>query len=168
MTGLFVDAGIRAVQPPFLGYPPTHPAPLGTRLRRLRLRKEAPMSASSRAFNEVTARPVTTKVGEFIADLLEHFQDDERVAEAIRAEGPKGEYGRLLGRVRDRLAREDAIEERRRVPQVHLEGVELLAVVRGQASPPDPPFTFDSRGLKPDEYGEVIAWSTKRLEARSR
>lgn len=125
------------------------------------------MSASSRAYNEVTARPVTAKITEFITDLLEHFQDDERIAEAIRAEGTKGEYGRLLGRVRDRLAREDAIAIRRAMPQVHLEGAALLAVVRGEAEAPSPPFTYEARGLSRDEYTEVLAWATKRLEARA-
>lgn len=120
------------------------------------------MSLSSRTWNEVTARPITPGVTRFIEDLLEHFENDERIADAIRAEGTKGNYGHLLSRVRDRLAREDAIADRRAMPQVEISGPELMAVVRGETAPPEPPFTYESRGLSRAEYSLVLAWAGRR------
>lgn len=108
------------------------------------------------AFDKVTGgRPLSTKTHEWIADLANRFGDDATAA-AIEAEGPAGSFDKLLGRVRDRLAKQQLREERRAPTEIS--GQDMLAIVRGQRDEPDPPYVWDTRGLGSEEYHEIMAW----------
>ena len=111
---------------------------------------------STAAFDKVTGgRPLSAKTHEWIADLAERF-GDEATAAAIEAEGPGGSFDKLLGRVRDRLAKQQLREERRAPTEIS--GQDMLAIVRGAQVEPDPPYVWDSRGLTSEEYHEILAW----------
>lgn len=113
-------------------------------------------------YHEVTKRPVSVGVMEFV-DRLENDFGEDRVEAAIRAEGHRGDFGKILGRVSDRLALEDQRFRARQQPLVELSGPSLMDVVRGTAQV-SPPFTYDSRGLSSEEYTEVLAWAARRRE----
>ncbi len=108
---------------------------------------------ATETFDRVTGgRPITGKVYEWINDLVGRF-GDEAVAVAMDAEAPAGKLDRLLSRVRDRLASQ--IE--RRAP-AEISGRDMLAIVRGERTEPDPPYCWDTRGLTGAEYHEILAW----------
>jgi hypothetical protein len=115
---------------------------------------------STQAFDRVTGgRPLSAKTHEWIADLADRF-GDETTAAAIEAEGPGGSFDKLLGRVRDRLAKQQLIE--RRGEPTQLTGQQVLAIARGEASEPEPPYVVDTRDLTKVEYAEVLAWRDRR------
>lgn len=112
---------------------------------------------ATQAFDRVTGgRPLSTKTHEWIADLADRFGDDATAA-AIEAEGPTGSLDKLLGRVRDRLAKEQLRAEGRKAP-TEITGQDMLAIVRGEREEPDPPYVWDPRGLTGAEYHEILAW----------
>lgn len=116
---------------------------------------------ATQAYHEVTARTLGPQTMEWIDQLASRF-GDERVAQAILDDSASGKpLGQLLGRVRDRLAREDAVRRPRPAP-VELSGQDVLAVVRGEAELPGGDFIWDSRDLTADEYGEVLAFGPLR------
>lgn len=114
------------------------------------------MSAAAQAYWRATLRQITPRVAEWLEELVEAC-GEEAVVEAIEAEASRGDHARLLGRVRERLARE----------QPHLEGWrridrdELLAVARGE-QPLVGRVWFDTRDLSSAEYDEVLAWTAAR------
>ena len=116
---------------------------------------------ATKVYAETTARGISVKTLEWISELVERFGDDE-VAEAITAEGPRGEMKGLIGRVRDRLAKE-AIRTASRPTPPELSHDELMAWVRDQWSPQAFPVIYDpgSIGLTVEEYTEVVAWSVR-------
>lgn len=117
---------------------------------------------ATRAYHEVTARTVGTQTLEWITDLVNRFGDD-RVAEAIMDDGRNGApVGKMLGRVRDRLAREDATKRPPRMP-VEVDTWTLLAIVRGEVEAPAGPWIYDASRLGESDYALVLAWSERRL-----
>jgi hypothetical protein len=48
-----------------------------------------------------------------------------------------------------------------RAPRSHVTGRDLLAIARGHRPEPARPYTFDALGLTADEYGELIAASSR-------
>lgn len=117
---------------------------------------------ATRAYHEVTARTVGTQTLEWITDLVNRF-GDERVADAIMDDGRNGApVGKMLGRVRDRLAREDATKRPPRLP-VEIDSATLMTIVRGEVQAPDGPWIYDAGKLTSAEYDEALAWATRRL-----
>jgi hypothetical protein len=116
---------------------------------------------ATKVYAETTARGISVKTLEWISELVERFGDDE-VAEAITAEGPRGEMKGLIGRVRDRLAKE-AIQSMRRPTPPELTKEQLVAWVRFDQAPASFPVTYDPGriGLSVDEYTEVVAWAVR-------
>jgi hypothetical protein len=57
------------------------------------------------------------------------------------------------------VARSDRLGSR--APRSHVAGRDLLAIVRGHRPEPARPYTFDALGLTADEYGELIAASSR-------
>ena len=116
---------------------------------------------ATKVYAETTARGISVKTLEWISELVERFGDDE-VAEAITAEGPRGEMKGLIGRVRDRLAKE-AIRSTVRPTPRELTRDELLAWVRFDQAPSSFPVIYDSGriGLSVEEYTEVVAWTAR-------
>lgn len=114
-----------------------------------------------RAWHDATARSITSgsRVHTWLSDLVARF-GDERVADAIEDEAPRG-AGKLLSRVADRLAREDARHRPGRAP-VELGHDQLLAVARGEEPVPDGPVAWDWRGLSAEEEAEVLEWWSHR------
>lgn len=123
------------------------------------------MPGASQTYYELTARPITPKMQTWLYELIERF-GDERVVAAMRSLAGTGDIDKLLERVRKTLATEDA--RHAAVAPIELDRDQLMAVVRGEAPEPTPPYTYDWHGLTHDEYTEVIAWSTRRLEAKQR
>ena len=115
------------------------------------------------AYTRVTARAITPDVMGWIAELVERFGED-RVIAAIHAEATVGKFERLLGRVRDRLAREEA--NRTQAP-VEVSRDELMLIVRGQSRPPAGPWIYDSRDLSNAEYEELLTWADERRTGRT-
>ena len=112
-------------------------------------------------YGQVTARPISVKVHEWIAELADRFGDDETSAAIVAEAAVDKPMASLLGRVRDRLAQGAA-----RRGAAHPEFVErddFLAIVRGQVDPPGGPWIYETRDLTADEYGEVIRWSGRRM-----
>ena len=114
---------------------------------------------ATKVYAEITARGISTKTLEWLSDLVERFGDDE-VAGALEAEGPKGDMKGLIGRARDRLAKE-AIRTTARPTPPELTKAQLLAWVRSDQVPASFPVTFDPGrlGLAHDEYTEVLLWT---------
>ena len=111
---------------------------------------------ATQAFDQVTGgRPLSAKLYEWITDLAERFGDDA-VAEAIEVEGPAGSFDKLLGRVRDRLAKQ--AQHRRGEAPAELSGRDMLAIARGDMAEPERPYTYDTRDLTLEEYGQLLAW----------
>lgn len=119
---------------------------------------------ATQTWHEITARSISPGTHNFINDLVERF-GDERVSTTLRQLASSGDVDKLLERARKVLATEDA---RRTVLPVEVDRDALLAIVRGALAPPDGPWMFDSRGLTNDEYTEVLAHSTKRLDRIAR
>jgi hypothetical protein len=111
---------------------------------------------ATQTFDRVTGgRPLSGKAHEWIADLVDRFGDEETAA-AIAAEGPTGSFDKLLGRVRDRLAKQ-ALGRTGHAP-LELTGQQMLAVARGEQPEPEPPYTWDARDLTMAEYHELLGW----------
>jgi len=116
------------------------------------------MSASTQAFDRVTGgRRITPQTMDWIEDLIARFGDDN-VAVAIDVEGEKGAFDKLLGRVRDRLAKTAAAAARANVASLRtLTGHDLLAIARGEADEPPRPHIADTAHLSIAEYRELLA-----------
>lgn len=118
---------------------------------------------STQAWHEATAKPITPKVMDWLNDLSERF-GDERVAAKITEVAASEKSDNLIGRVRDSLARQDAMRRTRPAP-AELDRKQLLAIVRGETERPEGPFTWDTRDLSAAEYGEVLLWSGRSHRA---
>jgi hypothetical protein len=115
---------------------------------------------STQAWHEVTAKPITPKVMDWLNDLSERF-GDERVAAKVLEVAGTGKLDNLIGRVRDALAKEAALHRSRPAP-IEVGREQLLRIVRGEEERPEGAFTWDTWDLTSDEYGEVLAWSSRR------
>jgi hypothetical protein len=113
---------------------------------------------ATKTYAEVTARTIGPKLHDWINELVERFGDDE-VSAALLAEGAAGcPPEKLLGKRRDRLASGAA---RRRASQpTHVEQDWFLAIVRGEATPPD---GLDVRD--PEQHATVqdLGWVNHRM-----
>lgn len=114
------------------------------------------MSAAAQAYWRATLRQITPRVSDWLDELVEACGEDAVVA-AIEAEAPRGDHARLLGRVRERLAREQPRPEWWR----RIDRAELLAIVRGE-QPLVGRVWFDTADLSRAEYDEVLAWAAAR------
>lgn len=115
---------------------------------------------ATRTYSDVTARSISAKTHEWLADLVNRFGDED-VSAAIISEAAAGTpMDRIIGKVRDRLAQ--AAARRCAANPTHLGTAELLAVVRGEELPPDGPWTWDTRELSSSEYDETVAWAARR------
>src|SRR5574343_1745941 len=116
---------------------------------------------ATRTYGEVTARSISAKTHEWLADPVERFGDDE-VSAAIIAEAATGTpMDRIIGQVRDRLA---AAAARRGTTNPTFVGRDrLLGIVRGDGRAPDGPWIYETRDLDRSEYDEVIGWASRRM-----
>lgn len=118
---------------------------------------------ATQAYDTATAgRALSGRGLEWVNELVSRF-GDEPVAAAIEAEAPAGQFGKLLGRVRDRLAGQAARRSGggswATPPEVPAEV--MLAIARGEAPEPPRPYIFDTRGLDDaDQYDELLQWWT--------
>jgi hypothetical protein len=114
------------------------------------------MSAVAQAYWRATLRQITPRVAEWLEELVGACGEDAVVA-AIEAEAARGDHARLLGRVRERLARERPHPEGWR----RIDRAELLAIARGE-QPLVGRVWFDTADLSAAEYDEVLAWTAAR------
>jgi hypothetical protein len=122
---------------------------------------------ATRAYATYTGRPITTKVGDWIRDLVEVHGDDA-VAEAIEEHSLDTPADRLLAKVRDELVKAANRERARQAPMTILGPYEALAVARGERQPPTGPWAYETMRLDREsgeivklttaEYDELIAW----------
>lgn len=119
-----------------------------------------PPKSPNRVYDEITGKPLTHKIMDWIHDLEERY-GEERLIGAMEAIASTGKLDRFLEQVSKRLASHAAMARGTRTPP-ELDRETILAMVRGEISEPDRPYTMDcSRLLKSDEYGEVIAWAAE-------
>jgi hypothetical protein len=120
---------------------------------------------ATKVYAEITARGISTKTLEWLTDLVERFGDEE-VAGALQVEGPKGDMKGLIGRARDRLAKE-AIRTTARPTPPELTKLELMAWVHGTWCPAAFPVIWDAGrlGLTSDEHAELLAWTERGRRA---
>ena len=110
---------------------------------------------ATQVYAEVTMRPIGPKILEWISELAGTFGDDT-VADTIREIGATDcPPDKIMGKVRDRLAKGRATHAASRAPTA-MTGRQFLACIRGEAEWPDFPITYDVRDLTQDEYTEVV------------
>jgi hypothetical protein len=114
---------------------------------------------SSQAYNEITGKPVTPKVMDWLHDLEERY-GDTMVVKVMEDVAETGKLTRFLNVVSDRLASDAAMRRGRRTPH-ELDHDTLMAMVRGQIDEPERPFIYDTRHLTPEEYTEVLEWAQR-------
>lgn len=112
---------------------------------------------SSQAYNEITGKPVTSKVLDWLNDLEERYGDG-MVVRTMEDVAATGKLTRFLNVVSDRLASDAAMRRGHRAPQ-ELDHETLMAMVRGEIAEPERPFIYDTRGLTPAEYTLVVEWA---------
>jgi hypothetical protein len=116
---------------------------------------------ATQAYDRVTGgRPITEKTYAWINDLIERF-GDEGVAGAIEAEGKAGDFDKLMGRVRNRLALA-AQRGSVGVAPALLTGHDMLAIARGELAEPARPYRYDAGDLSVAEYRELLAAREER------
>ena len=111
---------------------------------------------ATEVYAHTTARNVSGKMIDWITELVARFGDEE-VCAAIEAEAPRGDMKGLLGRARDRMARDAVAAGRVRGP-IELTRDQLMAWVRGAWEPEKYPVIYDCCGMSDEEYREVMAW----------
>lgn len=111
---------------------------------------------STQAYNEITGKPVTPKVMEWLHDLEERYGDGQ-VVRVMEDVAETGKLTRFLSVVSDRLASEAAMRRGRRQPH-EIDRNTLMATVRGEIDEPERPFIYDTNLLTQEEYTEVLGW----------
>lgn len=124
---------------------------------------------ATQTYGEATGRSIGPKTLDFIHEIVEFAGGgevgDERVAAAIWEEVPAGKFGLLLGRVRDRIAKQNG-ERRRRPGPLEIDSVTLMRIVRGEIDEPTGPYAYDAGRLDQAEYTELLTWSVNRDRRR--
>jgi hypothetical protein len=115
---------------------------------------------ATKAWADVTGRPISVKTHEWINDLVDRW-GDERVADAVEAEARANptKLGTLLTRTRDRLAAEDLRVEQ---TPTFVDRDWLMAIVHGERLEPEGRYYYDAARLSADEYGELVGWVAAR------
>lgn len=114
----------------------------------------SPEASAMRTWAQITARPITSGVRDWLDDLVERWGEG-RVVDAMREEAGTGHFSRLIERARDRLARSD-LSPRQRPAPLEIGRDQLLRIVRGEEPVPTEPFIYRSDDLTGDEYFELV------------
>jgi hypothetical protein len=119
------------------------------------------MTRAARTYVSVTGRSLLGNTLTWLQELVTEFGDDV-VAESLEEHSLDVPADKLLGKVRDTLARERLIE-RKMVPHRELSKGELMAWVRGEWVPPEFPVIFDAIRFRLDagEWNEITAWTVR-------
>ena len=115
---------------------------------------------ATRAYHDITQKPITPKVAEWIDQMVE-ANSDATVERVMIEVGQSGKLARFLETVQRTLATEAAMR-RTLPPPTEIEPATLMAIVRGEVAPPEGPWIYDASGLPDAEYTEVLAWSSRR------
>jgi hypothetical protein len=116
---------------------------------------------AARVYVSLTGRSLIGNTLTWLQELVTEFGDDE-VSDSLEEHSLDVPADKLLGKVRDALARERLIE-RKLVPRRELSKAEFLAWVRDEWSPPEFPVIYDAIkfGLSQDEWNAVTAWNIR-------
>lgn len=120
---------------------------------------------AARLYASLTGRGLMGNTLTWMQELVEEFGDDE-VAESLEEHALDVPADKLLGRVRDVLARRRLLRSRSSPPELTMEN--LLHWVRHDDPPASFPAIWDAgrMGLSEAEWQEVGAWAARGRRPR--
>jgi hypothetical protein len=120
---------------------------------------------AARTYVSLTGRSLTGNTLTWMQELVQEFGDDE-VSESLEEHSLDVPADKLIGKVRDSLARQRLVEKRR-TPR-ELDRDEFMGWVRGTWQPGEFPVIYDaiSFHLTDAEYGEVVEWVRRMKRPR--